>query len=110
MSKEKEIETEFFERNTPEDAIKSSHSELQRSTEYAANKKGSEEPLYSLDQLKAIAEEWGEEAYNPIRSERSQKVCRTISLRATLECACILNNVDLMVECYRLMNEQALAA
>ena len=104
MSKEKQVETEFFERDTPEDAIKSSHSEIQRSTDYA------DENKYSLDQLKAIAEEWGNETYNPIRSSRSQEVCRTIALRATFECAAKLGNVELMTECYRAMNEQALAA
>ena len=102
--KEKETENEFYERDTPEDNIKSSHSELQRSVNYA------NEEMYTLEQLKAIAYEWGEEASNPIRSERSRKVCHQISLKATFECACILDNVNLMVECYRLMNEQALAA
>ena len=104
MSKEKEVENYYDERETAEDSIKSSHSELQRSINYA------NEEMYSLEQLKVIAYEWGEEASNPIRSERSQKVCRQISLKATFECACLLDNVDLMVECYRLMNEQALAA
>ena len=106
MSIEKETQAENYydERNTAEDSIKSSHSELQRSTEYA------NEELYPLEKLKELAYEWGEEANNPNRSERSRKVCRMISLRATLECACILNNVALMTECYRAMNEQALAA
>lgn len=104
MSKEKEVETEFVERNTPEDNIKSSHSELQRSTEYANGAK------YNLEQLRAIAEEWGNETFNPIRSSRSQEVCRRIALLATFECACILGNVSLMTECYRALSEQALAA
>ena len=104
MSKEKEVENYYDEHDTPEDNIKSSHSEIQRSTEYA------NEELYSLDQLRDIAIEWDEQANNPIRSERSRAVCRTMSLRATFECACLLNRVDVMVECYRALNEQALAA
>jgi len=102
--KNKEIETEFFERDTPEDSIKSSHSELQRSVDYADDR------LYSLDQLKSIAIEWAEQVTNPHRSARSQAVCRTIALRATFECACVLGNVHLMTECYNAMNEQALVA
>jgi len=95
---------EFYERDTPEDNIKSSHSELARSADYANSER------YSLDQLRDIAIEWGEQADNPIRSDRSKEVCRTISLRATFECACLLNRVDIMTECYSAMNKQALAA
>ena len=102
--KEKETENYYDERETPEDAIKSSHSEFERSINYA------NEEMYSLEQLRDIAIEWGEQADNPIRSERSKAVCRQISLKATFECACLLNRVDVMVECYRALNEQILAA
>ena len=104
MSKEKEVENYYDKREIAEDSIKSSHSELARSADYANSER------YSLDQLRDIAIEWGEQADNPIRSARSREVCRIISLRATFECACLLNRVDVMVECYRALNEQTLAA
>ena len=98
----KEKEPEFVEQYNPIDEIESTHSELVRSTDY------SNEVLYSLEKLEELGMYWMEEEDNPLRSERSQSVCKQITKRLSFECAYRTGRVPLLTAYYA--NEQALAA
>ena len=98
----KEKETEFVEQYNPIDEIESTHSELVRSIDY------SNETLYSLGRLEELGLYWMEEEDNPLRSPRSQAVCRQITKRLSFECAYRTGRVPLLTAFYA--SEQVLAA
>ena len=77
------------------DQLESSHNELAKSTDY------SDDRFYSDDRLREIAENWTEQASNPIRSERSRKVCGSIALRSTFELAYRNGRIDTMIKFYK---------
>jgi len=79
----------------PTDDIESSQGELTYSKEY------SNEELYPDDRLRLLAERWLEQAENPIRSERSRKVCGSIALRSTFELAYRNGRIDTMIKFYK---------
>jgi hypothetical protein len=87
--------TQFVEQFSPIDAIESTHSELIRAHDY------SDEELYTTDMLRNLANKWDEEACNPIRSERSKKVCGLIASMCTFELAYRLGRVDTMINFYK---------
>lgn len=90
MTKEKE----FVERYSPIDDIRSSHAELQRSNDY------SNEVLYPLNKLEALGLYWMDEESNPLRSERSQAVCRQITKRLSFECAYRTGRIQTLIDFY----------
>ena len=92
---DKILEPDYVERPDPTDAIESTHSELIRSHDY------SNEEMYPIDRLRVMAEYWQEEAQNPLRSERSKKLCGLIAKMCTFEIAYRNGTMPTMIAFYK---------
>lgn len=89
------METEYQEKKSPIDEIESTHYELIKAHDF------SNEDIYSVQLLRELAEKWEAETLNPIRSERSKKLCGLIAKMCTFEIAYRNGNVQTMSAFYK---------
>lgn len=88
------METEYQERQ-PINEVESTHYELIRAHDF------SNEDIYSVQLLRALAEKWEEETLNPTRSERSKKLCGLIAEMCTFEIAYRNGTMPTMIAFYK---------